>query len=462
MDTGVAVTAKKWIAVSSLYAIGYLLVIASFLTSDRAEMKREWITHYLLEPDSSPETAALFFVAALVCIAIGYVILLRWSLSAGAIAVSSSKVKVFVLSLILLFTSMPPFLDVDIYNYYQQGWVVAEKDANPYVTPPGTFDVYPGKEVTRGANAFARNPYGAIWTHIERLTVEASGGSLWVGIVLFKVYAAMASIAIVLLVSAISGKLEPNRGPWAVVAVGANPLLLIEGPGMGHNDMLALAAVMLAIWLQMLAMDKKWVGLTILGLASLIKVTVAPAILVVVHWLIRGRKSFGETCLTLTKAAVPVILILIITGAPFVSQVQDILLLFAFANVDLGYELSLTPVNYISGFLVDRFTSAGMAVSANGVKAVVLTASLGLGAGLCLWLLSHSRTWESYLGTLGPIFLIATVVVSYWRPWYVLWPLSLATLGPWNKWTLAIVCYSFLAIGTQVITRSTGIFCECI
>jgi len=209
-------------------------------------------------------------------------------------------------------------------------------------------------------------------------------------------------------------------------------------------------------------MDKKWVGLTILGLASLIKITVAPAILVLVHWLLRVHKSFGETCLTLAKAAVPVILILIVTGTPFVSQVRDIPLFFGFANVDLGYELGLTPVNFVSAILVDRFTSAGVEVSASVVKAVVLAVSFGLGASVSLSMLSRSRTWESYLGTLGPIYLIATVVVSYWRPWYVLWPLSLVMLGPWSKWTVAIIVYSLLAVGTHVITRSTGIFCGCI
>jgi len=231
---------------------------------------------------------------------------------------------------------------------------------------------------------------------------------------------------------------------------------------MGHNDVIALAVVVLAIWLQLRAMDKKWVGLTILGLASLIKVTVAPTILVLAHWLFRVHKSFGETCLTLAKAAVSAILLLIITGAPFVSQVQDIPLLFGFANVDLGYELGLTPVNFVSAILVDRIASAGVEVSASGVKAVVLAASLGLCASVSLWMLSRSRTWESYVGTLGPIYLIATVVVSYWRPWYVLWPLSLVMLGPWGKWTVVIIVYSLLAVGTYVITRSSGIFCGCI
>ena len=462
MHAGVAVTARKWVAVSSLYAVGYLLVIASFLASNRAEMKRQWITHYLMIPGESQKTAALFFVAALVCIGVGYAILLRWALSGDTMVAVHGKMRVFIISLILLFASMPPFLDVDIFNYYQQGWVVAEMGASPYVLPAGAFGDYPGRELTRGANGFALSPYGAIWTQIERLTVEASGGSLWVGIVLFKVYAAIASIAIVLLTAAISRRLESSQGSWAIIAVGANPLLLIEGAGMGHNDVIALAVVVLGIWLQLRVMDKKWVGLTILGLASLIKVTVAPAILVLVHWLLRVRKSLGETCLTLAKVAVPVILMLIIAGAPFISQVRDIPLLFAFANVNLGYELGLTPVNFVSTILVDRFASAGVEVSASGIKAVVLAVSLGLGASASLWMLSRSRTWESYIGTLGPIYLIATVVVSYWRPWYVLWPLSLVMLGPWSKWTAVIIVYSFLAVGTQVITRSTGIFCGCI
>ena len=447
---------------SLLYGIGYLLVIASFLVSDRTELKSQWITHYLLEPSGSPRTAAFLFVAALVCIGVGYAILLRWTLSGDAMPAIHGRVRVFVLSLMLLFVSLPPFLSTDVFSYYQQGWVVAEMGASPYVTPPATFGDYPGIGVTRGENGFARSPYGAIWTHVERLTVEASGGSLWLGIVLFKVYAAIASAVIALLVSAIARQMEPNNGTRALVAIGANPLLLIEGPGMGHNDVFALAVVVLATWLQLRAMDKKWVGLTILGFASLIKVTVAPAILVLVHWLLRVQKSIRETCLTLAKAAVPVIVLLIVTGAPFVSQVRDIPLLFGFANIGLDYELGLTPVNFVSGILVGRFASAGVEVSASGVKAVVLAVSLGLGASVSLWMLSRSRTWESYIGTLGPIFMIATVVVSYWRPWYVLFPLSLVMLGPWSKWTVAIIIYSLLALGTYTITRSSGIFCGCI
>ncbi len=462
MRSGLEMTARKWVAVLFLYGIGYLLVIASFLTSDRTELKSQWITHDLIELGSSPKTAALFFIAALVFIAIGYAILLRWALTADAMAASLGRVRVFVLSLMVLFMSLPPFLSADVFNYYQQGWVVAEVGANPYVTPPGVYGDYPAQDVTRGANAFGRNPYGPIWTHVERFTVEASGGSLWIGILLFKVYATIASVVIALLASAIARQLEPSLGTRALVALGANPLLLIEGPGMGHNDVIALAVVMLAIWLQMRAIDKKWVGLTFLGLAFLIKVTVAPAILVFVHWLLRAQESFSETSLTLVKAAVPVILVLIVTGAPFVSRVQDILLLFGFSTLDPGYEIALTPVNFVSAILADRFASAGVEISAGGVKAVVMAVFLGLGAITILRILSRSRTWESHVGTLGPIYLIVTVVLSNWRPWYVLWPLSLVMLGPWSKWTVVIIVYSLLAVGTNVITRSTGIFCGCI
>lgn len=458
MCTNVKVTARKWAVVLFLYGAGYLLLFGSFLYSEhRAELKRHWITHYLQGPISAPRTAAFFFIAGLSCIGIGYAILLRRALSGDATVVSLGKTRMFVMSLILLFVMLPPFLSSDVFNYYQQGWVVAEKGASPYVTPPAAFDDYPGKEVAWGGNEGVRSPYGAIWTHIERLTVEASRGSLWVGIVLFKLYGAIAGATIVLLASAIGKQLEPGRGSWVVVAVGANPLLLIEGPGMGHNDIIALAVVFLGVWLQLGALNKRWVGLTVLGVASLIKVTVAPAIFVTVHWLLRIRQTYGALVVTLVRGFIPSVLVLTIAGAQFVSQVRDIPLLFGFANVNLGYEIGLTPVNFVTKILVDNFSLAGTQVSASVVKTIVLAVSLSLGGGASLWLLSRARTWVSCMGTLGPIYLIATVVVSYWRPWYVLWPLSLAALGPWSRWTAIIVIYSLLAVSTYVITHSSGI-----
>lgn len=219
------------------------------------------------------------------------------------------------------------------------------------------------------------------WTQIERLTVKVSGGSLWAEALLFKSYAALASILIVLLTASISRRLDLSQGSWAVVAVGANPLLLIEGPGMGHNDLVAIAGVLCGIWLQLRFVKRRSLDLTIVFLTSLVKVHVVPAIFVFVHWLIRSQKSYLETVGNVARSLAPTIVMLSIAGWPFVSHVSDVPLLFGLANANQNYEIRFTPVNFLKDSLVRTFTSAGLDVSPESVKFAILTASLFVGSG---------------------------------------------------------------------------------
>ena len=279
---------------------------------------------------------------------------------------------------------------------------------------------------------------------------------------LFKFYAVLAVLAIVVLVLNINHRLDPGRRAWSAVAVGANPLVLIEGPGMGHNDIVALVVVVFAIWLLVRVMKERWAGLAFVGFALLVKLTAAPVLFVFLHSFLRFRETYRDVFLTFLKAIVPIGLVFVVTGASFISTVVDVPLLFGFANVNLGYEIRLTPVHLIRDAIVTGLGAIGTEVPAARVKTFVQLMVLGLGAGASLRMLNRSNTISSYLATLGPIYLLATLVVSYWRPWWVLWPLVLASMGPWNRWTVAIILYSLLALGTHLITRNAGIFCGCI
>ena len=85
-----------------------------------------------------------------------------------------------------------------------------------------------------------------IKTHIE-LTDQAI--NIKAGVLLLKVAALLSFLGGVFLVSRIALLVRPETEATALIFFGANPLVLLEGPGMGHNELAAITAVLLSVWL---------------------------------------------------------------------------------------------------------------------------------------------------------------------------------------------------------------------
>ena len=130
--------------------------------------------------------------------------------------------------------------------------------------------------------------YGPVWTRLEIVRRPAARGGLWAQVVALKTVEAAALVGAALAGRRIAARLSPGRENLTLLAIGLNPLLLLEGPGSGHNDLLLVCLLLVGA---MFYAGKKyaWAAL-FLGLSvgiKLITLAVLPW-----AWLEWGRGPF--------------------------------------------------------------------------------------------------------------------------------------------------------------------------
>lgn len=172
----------------------------------------------------------------------------------------------------------PPSLSNDVYAYVGYGRMVSEYGLNPYTTAL-TQTARLGDQAALAAPHAVPTIYGPLWTALAGLLTAFPGG-LGVHVVYFKVMAAVAAIALALLAGEVAASFDPGTRYLAVAAIGLNPLVLLEGAGNAHNDV-----VMMALLLGCVVLFRRGrfaLAYFVLGLAAAVKFVP----LLVLPWLV--------------------------------------------------------------------------------------------------------------------------------------------------------------------------------
>ncbi len=179
----------------------------------------------------------------------------------------------------------PPALSPDVYAYVGYARLALVHHLNPYVvTQRALIDLH---DVTA---PFLRwpiaSPYGPLWTLIC-IAIEGAlrFAPLVVAIVAMKLLGGAAVVAIAAGGRRLAEHIAPGSGPRTFAALALNPLLLVEGVGNAHNDVVMMAAVM---WLLVFAARGRILSALLLaGLATAVKFL--PLLLVPWLLLVVGR-----------------------------------------------------------------------------------------------------------------------------------------------------------------------------
>lgn len=442
---------------AGLYLSGTCLIHAAFAYSNNPALCRAVFGWLALQPPAvTSSRASLLFLLGVLLLFVGYAIVLQRS-SLAWCERRPHMSGLMLLLLALLFVSLPPFLSTDVLSYYQQGWLIAAKGTSPYVTPPGSFIPFPGIEFMKGHNYTVLSPYGPLWSHLEALVYRLTQGELWRGVALYKLLAAASLLALAAMAWAILRRAQPQMAMRGALFVGANPLLLIEGPGMAHNDVTALAVAFAGIALLLRGGEKRMVaGLALIGAALLIKALVAIVpFCLAVYWL--RNLGWAHTMRLALKAMLLWVPVAVVSGFAFVGQWTDLPLLVGAVNANLPYEIKYTPVNALKDVLVKFAVDRGTPVDPSTVKLVLLALAFGAALALTLILLLRARSLLEAVKSMGPAYIAVTVAASYWRPWYAIWPVPFVALGTERRWTVVAVAYSAGALLTYAVTRTAGL-----
>ncbi len=154
--------------------------------------------------------------------------------------VGLAPVATLALAIQLVPLAAPLIGSADAWSYWDYGRIATVHDADPYVAPPSRF---------RRDAAFAyvgwrdsTSVYGPAFTLASEPVALAAGASPSAAAWIYKSVAALAMLGI----TALAGSLV-TRPARAVALLGWNPLLALGAAGGGHNDALAVAAVLAAL-----------------------------------------------------------------------------------------------------------------------------------------------------------------------------------------------------------------------
>jgi alpha-1,6-mannosyltransferase len=352
--------------------------------------------------------------------------------------VSVAAVAVLVVGAHALLLLLPLLFSRDVYSYAFYGRIAGIYHGNPYVQTPldHAGDVLWNLVGPRWVDTPAY--YGPGWTTFSAALsrflphpidhVEA-----------YRYVSIAASLATCGVIVWIVRRLWPARTAFALVAFGANPVVLFHAAGSGHNDLLVALSIVGAFAL--LVSKRELPAVAVLTLGALIKVTASLPLLLLLVWCVARRPPQERRRAALTHVGLSLAIVLAF-ALPYVQAKDPTLGMLGLAG-QTGW---LAPAPVIAQ-AVDwlSFHTLGWVVR---VGAVVLL-------GWCVWLLARevwrrassggmsgqeqAAVWGwalTLLMLLGPILL----------PWYVVWGLPLVWALPRIPRTTVILASSMLGV----------------
>jgi len=322
--------------------------------------------------------------------------------------------------------AMPPVLSTDIYNYLAYGRMVAWHGLNPYTTLPSQL---PGDPLQAFPMWDIVTHYGPVWIGLSAAVAWLAGPEgIFSALLMFKVLAALAHLAIAVLAYKLARGWQVGTPLAGAVLLGACPLLLLEGAGNGHNDLVMMALALGGL----LAFQRKrpWLGYVLLLLSVMVKYVSALLVLFYLAAWLREQEGYRARLRLLGLAAAMGLLVFVVGYGPFWEGPAALL-------AGLGEESThflLSPAAYLRGPL-ERLWSAAAPAPGQARQLALVTLNALQKVGLLLLLFFCLRwVWRSPGDPLPRITaawgVAALVYIGLLHnaifPWYWTWPLATA------------------------------------
>jgi hypothetical protein len=343
----------------------------------------------------------------------------------------------FHLALVLL----PLLMSRDVYSYIAHGQIVSLHGGNPYVQTPADFPSFLTRELVGPRWVDTPSVYGPLFSHLAGVVTRTSS-QLDVLVDPFRLIAIGASLATTFVIAAIAGRVRPQRAAFAIVAFGANPVVLFDSAASGHNDLLVALAVAVAAWFVLRERTLWAVGLLTVG--GLIKASAFFPLLLLIVWVIARRPHGGRMRTGFTHVGLAAAVI-VIAAAPF-FQLDDPTLGMRELSSHEGW---LAPSRFFRRVLdaISADTLGGVAriafVLALVVAVIVLVVMVARAA-------ASRRPAQELLGGWGWALLALTLLGPVLLPWYLAWTLPLIWILPFAPRTSLIVLSGVLALSQWV------------
>jgi hypothetical protein len=327
-----------------------------------------------------------------------------------------------VLSIVYLaaIATLPLLFSRDVYSYAFYGRIAGVYHANPYIRTPVEFSsdalwVFVGPK-------WVDTPavYGPLWTMVSAVIARFVGSPAG-QVAAYRAIAIAAGLATLLVIADTVRREWPDRAAFAIVAFGANPVVLFHSVASGHNDLVVALAIALAFAL--LVRRRELPAVAVLALGALVKATLLVPLILVVIWIV-ARRPPGERLRSGLKAAGVAAVIGAAFALPYLQPSDPSLGMAELAK----HEGWLAPAT-LARRVVDMLSFGTLGGLAKLVFAAALLAGLIVLGRMTAREADddHPRTGGAAIGwslilmmLLGPLLL----------PWYVAWALPLVWLLP--------------------------------
>lgn len=306
-----------------------------------------------------------------------------------------------------------PITAADLFNYLLYG-LVQHRGANPLTTPPAA--VIGPSLLDYSAWPDHPSPYGPVWQWLAFAVTAATGERLFAGVVAFKVVLLGCHLLNVALIERLATQLGAASPTGAALLYGWNPLLLYETAGNGHNDIVMLTALLLA--LTAYSADDRVRTLTVplatLGaLAKFVGGLWLPALALALWRVEVGRQALRRLAAGLVGAAI----LAFVCYAPFWAGGET------FVGVRRQADLATTSLGGLVVLWQRDLLPADLVLDL--VKGIAL-ATLAL---TLVWRRPRRGTLHELLGVLFDLALVYLLLGALWfQPWYLVPLVGLAPL----------------------------------
>lgn len=294
---------------------------------------------------------------------------------------------------------VPAGLSCDVYAYVAYARMALLYDMNPYVHTQFELKAL-GDAIAPFLQWDVPSPYGPFWTQLTILLLwPIQSAGLAAQVLLLKGLAGAALVWLAREAARLAQQMAPGTGGVTFLSITACPLLLLEGPGSGHNDLIMMALLLTGLrWWQQGHFSR---GSILLGASAAIKFIPLLALpwLLWMRWRKTERSGFAQVALSALLMLLP----LLLSGIPFALEAM--------------------PTGGLSahtGHLQKMHRGDGVS------QWMPLLAYLALS----FWIVLKSPVFWSTAWVAVTLALLIFIGPAY--PWYVVWPLGLA-LTRWDK-----------------------------
>jgi alpha-1,6-mannosyltransferase len=318
----------------------------------------------------------------------------------------------------------PPLFTRDIFSYLAQG-ALPLHGFDPYAVGP---DAMPGI-LTDNVHYFWQDtpaPYGPLFIIIAKAVAWLIGNNIIAGVLVMRL-ALLPGLALLIWALPELTRRLGGRVPVTLWIAIANPMMVVNLIGGGHNDLLVVGLLAAG---SLLALRRRHAGgIALVTLAMAVKASAGLALPFLV--LVWAADMTGTRWVRIAKAAA--------AGIAVFAVVFGVTTLIA--GVDLGWLPALSApsmiVNWMSIPTAVGQIVGGIAFLFGGSMQLFINIFRAIGAVLLLWI-AVRQWWAARDG--GPdairragIVLLATSVLSpATLPWYVSWGMAFLAMTPWT------------------------------